>query len=78
MLLKDFALRMVANRARLNKAAQIELLGPEHRHFGGFCLFEATMLEEASAAGADFSWETWLIILPCFSRAEHGAALRHE
>ena len=34
-LLKDFALCVVADSSRLDKAVQVELLCPEHGHFGG-------------------------------------------
>ena len=34
MLLKHLALRVVADDARVDEAAKVELLGPEHRHLG--------------------------------------------
>ncbi len=72
-LLKDFALRVVANGARLDEAAQIELFGSEHRHFGGVSLLEERMLGKVSMVGADFGWESWLIISPRFNRTAHPA-----
>lgn len=35
--LKDHALGVVADRPGLDEAAQVELLGSEHGHFGGSC-----------------------------------------